>query len=111
MATFVRSLTQATKDSIVEKYNKGLTIRKLAELHSTSTRTVGRVLEEYGLASPVPRLKGEAYTAMQTLKKYSVTVDELPGILEMFTQQDNKKKNVPALFLPKEPSVHATAQQ
>ncbi len=78
----VRVLSQSQKDLIVTWYKQKIyTVSQLAKQYKTSTRTIGRVLEEAGLATPVPRLKGEAYQAMQVLKAYNMNVEQLKRAL------------------------------
>lgn len=77
----VRSLSETSKDLLVADYNNKLTIKALAERYCTSTRTVGRVLEERGLATPVPRLKGDAYRVMKMLEDNNISPDELETAL------------------------------
>lgn len=55
--------------------------RQLANLYKTSERTIYRVLVEAGIATAVPRIKGEAYTAMQILKEFDLPVSELRNML------------------------------
>jgi hypothetical protein len=83
----VKTLNQVQKDRVAQLYvSKEITcIKELAKLFYTSPRTIGRVLEERGLATPVPRLQGEAYRAMQLLKEHHVTVDQLKTMLEIRT--------------------------
>ena len=79
----VRCLTKAQKDLIVFWYqNKMFTQKELAERANTSERTINRVLIEYGLATPVARIKGEAYQVMQLLKKYGVDYDTLNRVIQ-----------------------------
>ena len=69
----VKCLTQDQKYSLITLYkNKLFNQKQLAERFNTSERTVNRVLIEYGLATPVARIKGEAYQVMQVLKKYNI---------------------------------------
>ena len=69
----VKCLTQAQKDQIVLWYQKKIYNQKeLAKNYNTSERTINRVLIEAGLATPVARIKGEAYQVMQVLKKYNI---------------------------------------
>lgn len=79
----VKSLKHAEKDSICLAYRaKTLTIKELASYFNTSSRTIGRVLEERGLATPVPRLKGEAYQVMQLLKEHNLDIAQLKDMIE-----------------------------
>ena len=55
--------------------------KALAEHFEVSERTINRVLVEYGLATPIPRLKGEAYRTMKLLKQYHVDYPVLEQIL------------------------------
>ena len=75
----VKCLTPADKDSIIGFYKaKHLNIKQLAKNFNTSPRTIGRVLEDAGLATPVPRLKGEAYLILGLLKEHGIdTPDQL----------------------------------
>ncbi len=69
----VKCLTQTQKDMIVHWYQKKIYNQKeLAKNYNTSERTINRVLIEAGLATPVARIKGEAYQVMQVLKKYNI---------------------------------------
>lgn len=69
----VKCLTQDQKYSLITLYkNKLFNQKQLAERFNTSERTVNRVLIEAGLATPVARIKGEAYQVMQVLKKYNI---------------------------------------
>lgn len=82
-AMAVKSIKANIQQSIVEDYtSKKYNIMQLAKLHHTSARTVGRIIEEHGLATPMPRLRGEAYEAMKLLTYYGLTVDDLHVILE-----------------------------
>lgn len=58
-------------------------IKLLAEQFNTSTRTIGRVLEEGGLATPVPRLKGEAYQVMKFLDEQHLDLEGLKARLSV----------------------------
>jgi hypothetical protein len=70
----VKILNDIQKDVICTLYTaKTHTIKKLATEYHTSPRTIGRVLEERGLATPVPRIKGEAYHALKLLQKHNLT--------------------------------------
>lgn len=79
----VSCLSPATKNSIAHAYTlKTLNLLELAKFFNTSTRTIGRVLEERGLATPVPRLKGEAHAVMRILHAYGLNADTLVAALE-----------------------------
>lgn len=79
----VRCLTQAQKDLIVFWYqNKMFNQKELADKCLTSERTINRVLIERGLATPVARIKGEAYHVMQLLKKHGMDLNSLKNLLE-----------------------------
>lgn len=74
IAPGVRCLTNAEKQDIVGSYQVHKTqIKELSKIYGVSERTIGRVLEGAGLASPVPRIQGEAYQVMQLLKQYGIT--------------------------------------
>lgn len=73
MTVTVKTFDEFQKNSIVGIYGeKKYTVKAIAKMFSTSTRTIGRVLEERGLAQPVARLKGEAYTVMKALKEADI---------------------------------------
>ena len=81
----VKCLTKGQKDMIVFWYkNKIMTQKEIAARAYTSERTINRVLVEYGLATPVARIKGEAYQVMQLLKKHNVDLDTLKSLLEKY---------------------------
>ena len=87
----VKCISKAQKDLIVFWYkNKMFNQKELAEKVNTSQRTINRVLIEAGLATPVERIKGEAYHVMQLLKKHSLDLNSLKKLLE-------SKKHVPAV--------------
>lgn len=76
-------LAKHTKDNIRLVYTrKTLTIKEMTQFFGVSSRTIGRVLEEGGLATPVPRLKGEAHQVMLLLKKHNLTPVTLTALLE-----------------------------
>lgn len=78
----VKCLITEQKDAICRAYtHKTLSITDMAKCYKTSTRTISRVLEERGLATPVPRLKGEAYQVMQLLKQHNLDIDSLKDLL------------------------------
>lgn len=82
LTTIVKNLTALQKDQIVQIYrSKQKTIKDIAKDFDTSPRTIGRVLEERGLATPVPRLKGEAYRVMKVLEGAGIGVDDLIKII------------------------------
>lgn len=79
----VKCLTKAQKDLIAHWYkNKIYSQKELTQKMATSERTINRVLIEYGLATPVARIKGEAYQVMQLLKKYGVDYATLNRVLQ-----------------------------
>lgn len=74
----VKCLTAEEKDQIVLAYtHKTLNLKELAKHFNSSPRTIGRVLEERGLATPVPRLKGEAYQVMKFLNEHGLDLQGL----------------------------------
>jgi hypothetical protein len=77
----VRCLTEQQKDVIIQAYQAKASLKQLAFLIGKSTRTIGRVLEERGLLTPVPRLKGEAYHTMKLLEKRGIGIDALGSLL------------------------------
>ena len=67
----VKCITPAQKECITSYFlAKTYTQRELAKQYKTSERTIHRVLVEAGIATTVPRIKGEAYNVMQMLKKH-----------------------------------------
>lgn len=78
----VKCLTESQKQIICQWYKQKLyTQTQLAKQFSTSTRTINRVLEEKGLATPVARLKGEAYQVMQVVKEFGLDAQRLRAAL------------------------------
>lgn len=95
--------TEIEKDLIIRDYQKPLKLKTVAGLWLTSPRTVGRILEERGLATPVPRLQNEARAVMRVLTKYGI--DGAIGLetrlnqtmlsienIQIFLNQCNKKQ-------------------
>lgn len=81
----VKCVAEDVKSSIVTLYqNKKHTIKEIAKIHSTSTRTVGRVLEERGIALPRAWVRGEAHVVMKLLAERNVTPADLTAILNIF---------------------------
>lgn len=79
----VKCLTEPQKKCIAYAYTrKTMTQKELAENFEVSERTINRVLIEAGLATPVERIKGEAYGVMQLLKKYHLDLASLTMMLE-----------------------------
>ena len=56
--------------------------KQMAEQFGVSERTINRVLNELGIATAVPRLKGEAYQVMKLLEKYHLNLTTLTMLLE-----------------------------
>lgn len=87
----VKCLSKAQKDLIAHWYmNNKYNQKELAGRSLVSERTINRVLIEYGLATPVERIKGEAYHVMQLLKKHNLDLNSLKKLLE-------SKKHAPAV--------------
>ena len=81
----VKCLFDEVKLSIVNNFNsKALNQKQLSQLYGVSERTINRVLNEAGVATAVPRIQGEAYQAMQILKKHSVQVKDLDWMLHEY---------------------------
>ena len=79
----VKCLTQHQKAYVVYYYNlKKAKQKELAEQFGVSERTINRVLIEAGVATPVARIQGEAYTVMKLLKKYGLDAKSLMSVLE-----------------------------
>jgi len=80
----VKCFDALSKDHICLAYShKTMNIKELAEHFKTSARTIGRVLEERGLATPVPRLKGEAYQVMQYLREHGLDLVGLKAAMSV----------------------------
>jgi AraC-like DNA-binding protein len=81
----VKCLTEAQKDAAVAYYKSNvLNLKEIAQCFGTSPRTISRVLQERGLATPVPRLKGEAYQAVQLMKEYDLSIPGLKTVLHAY---------------------------
>ena len=79
----VKCLTEPQKKCIAYAYiKKTMTQKELAENFEVSERTINRVLIEAGLATPVERIKGEAYSVMKLLDKYGLNLATLTMMLE-----------------------------
>ncbi len=79
----VKCLSDVQKNFVIKAYQaKHKSQKELAQYLDVSERTINRVLIEAGLATPVARIKGEAYQVMQLLKKYGITsVEQLDRTL------------------------------
>lgn len=78
----VKILTPEEKENILYIYTKHrVTQKALAEMYLVSERTINRVFIEAGIATPVARIKGDAYRAKKLLDQYGITVDQLERIL------------------------------
>jgi DeoR/GlpR family transcriptional regulator of sugar metabolism len=79
----VKCLTLTEKHFIAEQYDqRKMTQKELSEAFLVSERTINRVLIEKGLATPITRIKGDAYLVMQLLKKHNLDLAKLTRILE-----------------------------
>lgn len=79
----VSCLTQEAKNMIYTAHtNKTMTQKEMAEYFGVSERTINRVLNELGLATAVPRIKGEAYQVLRLLEKHNFTIKDLEILLE-----------------------------
>ena len=80
----VRILNTQHKVQLIKLYrSKALNQKQLAEYFAVSERTVNRILIEAGVATAVPRLRGEAYRAMYLLRKHDIKLDELELVISM----------------------------
>lgn len=75
-------LTQAQKDAVITIYKaKTKSITEMAKLLNVSTRTIGRVITEAGLALPVQRLQGEAAQVMRLLYQHKISLQQLEELI------------------------------
>lgn len=98
----VQCLNDYEKQAIVRFYNSKQPVKQIAEIFGTSERTIGRVITEAGLATPVQRLTEEASMALKILKKHNVEVKDLDKILsnrEYYTPPKLTNR-IPALLRP-----------
>lgn len=78
----VKILNDAQKYSIINHYTaKTYNQKELATFFKVSERTIHRVLEQAGLATPVARIKGEAYHTMQYLKELGLDLNALKRLM------------------------------
>ena len=78
----VRCLEKHQKLTVLDLYQRKIMNQKdLAAKFSVSERTINRILIEAGLATPVARIKGEAYHIMKLLKKYDLELNTLRILL------------------------------
>ena len=76
-------LTQFQKQCIAHQHKQlKISVKDLAERNEVSTRTIGRVLDEYQIARPLARAKGEAYNVMKLLEQYHLNYATLKTMLE-----------------------------
>ena len=68
--------------------NKTMTQKEMAEYFGVSERTINRVLNELGLATAVPRIKGEAYQVLRLMAKHNFTIKDLETLLEANSATD-----------------------
>lgn len=105
----VKCFTAQEKKAVIDQYNRKAfpTLKELAANWGASTRTIGRILEEAGLATPVPRIQGEAYQIMQVLKAFKITTaQQLKDFLKHELSLDTPKP-AQASMPPNEAAVQA----
>ena len=79
----IRCLNEHQKKYIIYYYTrKTLNQKSLAQQFEVSERTINRVLIEAGIATPVARIKGEAYHVMKLLEHYGLDLKMLKTILD-----------------------------
>lgn len=105
----VKKITDAQKEAIVTIYtskDKPKTIKEIASFLGVSTRTVGRVLEEKGIDSPMKARFGnvntEANKVIQLLYKHKIDPNMLeqilntpaltPGNISVFLKKCNREQ-------------------
>lgn len=78
----VQCIPDNLKDHICAFYSKRTyTLKEIAKIFVTSPRTINRVLTERGMATPVARIKGDAYQVMRFLATKDITtVDALEKV-------------------------------
>lgn len=100
----VHKLTVAQKEMIRLNYtSKRMNITQMAKALEVSTRTIGRVLEELDLATPVSRLKGEAYNVLQELKKFGIEPKEVGPLINSMNVHGKIERIGDALVYNKQP--------
>lgn len=89
----VSKLNDSKKKEIGDAHKaKKMNQKQLAAAYGVSERTINRVLNELGMATAVPRIKGEAYQVMQLLKQHNLNKEGLVKLLEMAPTGVNKAK-------------------
>ena len=87
----VKTLNADQKQVIGQQFQAKMRNQKeLAAVFGTSERTINRVLNELGILTAVPRLKGEAYEALQILKDFNLTASSLRAALYVATNVESK---------------------
>jgi len=82
MSITVKCLSAAQKDDVVSVYQaEQHNLKQIAKMFHTSARTINRVLQERGLATPVPRLQIRATKVLALLDKHHLTVEQLAYVL------------------------------
>ncbi len=80
----VKCLNQYQKQCIASTYvHSNTSLSDLAFQYNTSNRTIGRVLNEFGLSGPLTRIEEDAKKVMRILKQFDVSPDTLSEVLEM----------------------------
>ena len=77
----VKCLGLIAKQALVIDYQRGDSIKELAQWYEVSERTVGRVLAEANLLTPTERISQDMQKVRKIMKKYGVTVDTLDYVL------------------------------
>ncbi len=106
----VRCLNEVDKNTIVDMYlEQQPTLVALADAWNVSPRTIGRVLDERGIATPMPRIHAEARKVLKMLQQHNITVDELGEVLNVYRgkNQPIHARQQAALFRPHPQAIHA----
>ena len=106
----VRCLNEHDKNAIVEVYlSHQPTLVALADAWDVSPRTIGRVLDERGIATPMPRVHAEARKVLKVLQQHNITVYELEDVLNVYRgkNQPIHARQQAALFRPHPQAIHA----
>lgn len=75
------------EQDMIDFYQATNNVSETARVFDTSRRTVGRILEQHGIARPLQKLRGEAYHIQDLLSKYNLSVMDVRRIIESQQKQ------------------------